>query len=243
MENYQIPKLMNRLEKNYKDYGSVDVCLATNMISVGLDVQRLGLMCCITQPKSTAEYIQATSRIGRNSKKPGLIFTVYNTARARDMSHFEQFKSYHSKIYSKVEAVSLTPYSIRVRDRALAAIFIAYIRNHINQEFRYNAEALEMINNEIIINNFKEMIKERIKFVDQNEIEDTMNEIDKIISDWKKIQPSILFDWFPDFTGKSPLFIQQNQEPHPSWKPEPFKVPTSMRNIDKESVIKIKGLE
>ena len=71
-----------------------------------------------------------------------------------------------------------------------------------------------MINNEIIINNFKEMIKERIKFVDQNEIEDTMNEIDKIISDWKKYNHRYYLI-ASDFTGKSLLFIQQNQEPHP----------------------------
>ena len=85
----------------------IDVLLATNMIAVGVDVPRLGMMVVANQPKSTAEYVQATSRIGRRA--PGLVFTVFNWARPRDLSHYETFEHFHATIYRQVEALSVTP--------------------------------------------------------------------------------------------------------------------------------------
>ncbi len=105
----------------------VDMVLASNMISVGVDVPRLGLMVVNGQPKSTAEYIQASSRVGRGL--PGLVVTLYNFGRPRDLSHFEHFSSYHAALYRSVEATSVTPWAARARDKALHAVFIALVRN------------------------------------------------------------------------------------------------------------------
>jgi Helicase conserved C-terminal domain len=104
----------------------IDVLLATNMLSVGVDVQRLGLMVVAGQPKTTAEYIQATSRVGR--RFPGLICTVYNWTRPRDLSHYERFEHYHATFYQQVEALSVTPFSPRARDRSLSALLVTLIR-------------------------------------------------------------------------------------------------------------------
>jgi hypothetical protein len=116
----------------------LDVLLATNMLSVGVDVRRLGLMVVAGQPKTTAEYIQATSRVGRAA--PGLVCTVLNWVRPRDLSHYERFEHYHATFYKHVEALSVTPFAPRAIDRGLAALLVACIRL-MGTEFNENLRA------------------------------------------------------------------------------------------------------
>ncbi len=141
-----IPRILDRLEavfgqpdengRNRKP--PYDVVLATNMISVGVDVNRLGLMIVASQPKATSEYIQATSRVGRAF--PGMVCTVYNWARPRDLSHYERFEHYHATFYKQVEALSVTPFSPRALDRGLSGVYVSQIRL-LQAEFNKNESA------------------------------------------------------------------------------------------------------
>ncbi|BBZ40277.1 DISARM system helicase DrmA [Mycobacterium conspicuum] len=105
-----------------------DVVLATSMLQVGVDVQRLGLMLVAGQPKNTAEYIQASSRVGRDANRPGLVVTLGNWARPRDLAHFEQFRHYHETFYAQVEALSVTPYSPTSLDRGIDGLLVSAAR-------------------------------------------------------------------------------------------------------------------
>ena len=124
----KIADTKRRLALPFHHKEHVDVAIATNMISVGLDITRLGLMAVTGQPKSAAEYIQATSRVGRDDKRPGIVVALLNVHRPRDRSHYERFKVWHGSFYRAVEATSVTPFSPRALDRALAAVVVSLAR-------------------------------------------------------------------------------------------------------------------
>ena len=118
-----------RLEAMSHEKRRVDWAIATNMISVGLDIQRLGLMMVLGQPKSHAEYIQATSRVGRDHHRPGLVVTLLNMYKPRDRSHYERFRHFHETFYRSVEVSSVTPFSVRALDRGFAGAMVGLSRH------------------------------------------------------------------------------------------------------------------
>lgn len=111
-----------------REVNPYDVVLATSMLQVGVDVTRLGLMLVVGQPKNTAEYIQASSRVGRDGNRPGLVLALGNWARPRDLAHFEQFRHYHETFYAQVEALSVTPFSVTSLERGLDGVLVSAAR-------------------------------------------------------------------------------------------------------------------
>ena len=145
----------------------IDVLLATSMIAVGVDVPRLGVMVVANQPKSTAEYIQATSRVGRVA--PGLIFTVYNWARPRDLSHYEQFEHFHANVYRHVEALSVTPFAERAIDRGLTGVLVALVRG-LERTYNGNLRAQEFDRHSTLADHAVRFLKRRSDVASDNAV-------------------------------------------------------------------------
>ncbi len=127
-ENDEIPQAIEELEVKYPGKQCVDVCLASNIIEVGVDIDRLSLMTIVGQPKTTAQYIQVSGRVGRQDGRPGLVIVLYSASKPRDRSHYERFTGYHQRLYAQVEPTSLTPFARPVLQRGLHGAAVALIR-------------------------------------------------------------------------------------------------------------------
>lgn len=183
MSSYDIPKKLSQLEIPYTSKECLDTAIATNMIAVGMDVDRLGLMVVTGQPKQNSEYIQATSRIGRSF--PGLVVTLYNPYRPRDLSHYENFTGYHSQLYRFVEGTTATPFSARARDRVLHALVISAIRLHYpNLANNDGAAAISELTDQQL-DEIKALILNRLNIIKPTAKADAEQEIDDFICNWK----------------------------------------------------------
>jgi hypothetical protein len=181
----EIIEILSELKVEAGNPAAVDVVLATNMVSVGVDVSRLGLMVMNGQPKTRSEYIQATSRVGR-SVFPGLVIAVLNAAKPRDRSHYETFFGWHSTIYRDVEATSVTPFASRARDRALHATLVAMIRHSdsaMEQRPRLEDAPTRLLADVV------EEIERRVLAIDSRERASCAAEIDDRLDNWQARSP------------------------------------------------------
>lgn len=183
MSSYEIPNKLKQLEATYESRDCLDTAVATNMIAVGMDVDRLGLMVVTGQPKQNSEYIQATSRIGRAF--PGLVIALYNPYRPRDLSHYENFTGYHSQLYRFVEGTTATPFSARARDRVMHALIIAAIRLKF-PEMASNPAASSIGNlSDEQITEVETLILDRLNIIKPSVRDDARTEIEQFIDWWK----------------------------------------------------------
>ena len=235
----QIPERLNELSLSFDPNSlgkAIDLCLATNIIEVGVDVDRLSLMTVIGQPITTSQYIQVSGRIGRkwygDKGQPGLVVMIYNYKSSRDLSYFEKFKQYHQKIYSQVEPTSLTPFSLPVLDKALHAIMVGYILQ--NTEIKkiescfYNPEKLNEIFN---------ILKSRIDLIDKNEKNTLIEIFTKRKNQWENRQPE---KWIAKNNDEDPPLLSYSGEfIKPEWENRVWPTPSSMRSVDSSAEVYI----
>ena len=183
MSSYDIPKNLGQLEVPFTSKDCLDTAIATNMIAVGMDVDRLGLMVVTGQPKQNSEYIQATSRIGRSF--PGLVVTLYNPYRPRDLSHYENFTGYHSQLYRFVEGTTATPFSARARDRVMHALIISAIRLRYPEMAANESAAAIGDLSAAQLNEIKKLILDRLNIVKPAAKIDAEHEMDVFLNNWK----------------------------------------------------------
>lgn len=248
----ELNETLDKLEKveysqaniEQKRYAS-NILLATNMISVGIDVARLNVMLMIGQPKLTSEYIQASSRVGRSF--PGIVVVQYDATKSRDRSHYERFKSYHESFYRYVEPTGATPFSKPARERALHAVLITLLRNRLGLDEDKSAICFDKETFSSQISEIENFIVSRVKSInDRNHIglkddsEEVRNEVEAFFDYWQEMVEECQEDGrIPLYFGKSfmvkkpremerRLLKQFNQQSYDRAK----ETMTSMRNVD-----------
>ncbi len=242
-----------RLEAPFYEKQRVDCAIATNMISVGLDIPRLGLMVVMGQPKTHAEYIQATSRVGRADDKPGLVVTMLNVHKPRDRSHYERFRHYHETFYRSVEAGSVTPFSARALDKGLAGALVTLARH--GQPVLTPPQGVEHIKDvsRLIVNKICDAFQERINSLpieDEAEREERLRSVHdriadlidswiKVVDDYKNEGVQVKYQKYEYKHGKH-LLLDMLEKDHESEHHEKFRVNRSMRDVEPDVNLFIK---
>jgi hypothetical protein len=244
----KVKRTKDRLNHPYADADRIDVLLASNMISVGVDIDRLGLMVVAGQPKTTAEYIQASSRVGRQARWPGLVVTALNLHKSRDRSHYEHFATYHESFYRFVEATSVTPFSGPALDRGLAGTLVAMAR-FASHELTPPKGVMGLPAKRALANEAAERIAARaagqpeLHHEAQKKLEDEVRKrCQNLLDTWTELVTSTAEDpkqrrysrYDRDKTGGKPLLFPPLDEDRPAdGTPDSrFAAPTSLRDVE-----------
>lgn len=231
----QQPRLLERLSLPYTDKGVVDFLATTNMLSVGVDVSRLGLMLMNGQPKATAEYIQATSRVGRSST-PGLVFGLFRATKPRDRSHYENFRSYHSALYRHVEPTSVTPYSSPSRDRALHAALVILVRHRVG--LAADATAGRVLDHLTEVRDLADRLVEVVGRVEPRERSGALAYLERFIEDWvdrSKTAQADSKNLYYKTNGKGQMNLLKDFNA----RGDAWSTLGSMRNVDRQSLVEV----
>lgn len=228
-----IPRAIEELEVTADDPDCIDVCLASNIIEVGVDIDRLSLMTIVGQPKTTAQYIQVSGRVGRRwYERPGLVVTIYGASKPRDRSHYEHFRDYHERLYAEVEPTSLTPFAWPVLRRGLHGAAVALLRQS-NPERGVFPFPQQEFDDAISV------LRERASLVDPNELGVLDAEASRRRGEganWNRTA------WNGNVLGGDPLqglMRYAGSAAVAGAKAPIWDVPSSMRNVDAECRLRI----
>ena len=226
----EIPKVLGQLNIPFGQPGSIDTLLASNMLSVGVDIPRLGLMVVNGQPKTMSEYIQATSRVGRQ-RVPGLIVTIYNNNKPRDRAHYETFETWHSSLYRSIEATSVTPFASRARDKALHSALVALAR-HLLPSFSdptLTPEKRIELEQEVL-----PVLRSRIRTIDERELAAAEKQLATLLDEWE--DRGKLKSYWNDFAFRNSLLISAEtaaaRKTSGLSETAAWETPNSMRNVE-----------
>jgi hypothetical protein len=251
----KLAEARRRLECGFHDSQRVDCAIATNMISVGLDIQRLGLMVVLGQPKAHSEYIQATSRVGRDDERPGLVVTLLNIHKPRDRSHYERFRHYHETFYRSVEVGSVTPFSARALDRGFAGALVALARH--SQPEMSPPQGVEQIANvrAVLERRLLDAFLERVRqqpFADEDEREERLrsvqNRVVDLLDSWRKVFDDYQFAGVAmqyqkyELPQRKPLLREMLDTDFDSEHHRKFRVNRSLRDVEPEVNLFLKDL-
>ncbi|MGW6783112.1 helicase-related protein [Streptomyces sp. NPDC054987] len=185
----ELPNDLRELGRSVDDGDrAVDVVLSSNMLSVGIDVPRLAAMLMVGQPKTTSEYIQATSRVGRG-RNNGIVTTLFRSNRARDRSHFETFRGYHQTLYRNVEPTSVTPWSVASRERSLAGALVALVRHSFSSLADNDSASRLDLSDDLMRQAVDGLVATFVGLVGRSEeleAEETETEVWRLMHDWDR---------------------------------------------------------
>jgi hypothetical protein len=237
-----IPKLLEQLEvslavreksPNKKDFlNPIDACLASSIIEVGVDIPRLALMTIVGQPKTTSQYIQVSSRVGRDQSKPGLVVVIYGQTKPRDRSHYEKFRPYHQRLYAQVEPTSVTPFSPPAVDRTLHGLIVAMVRQfgEIDKSAK-TPDPFPCQPDSELRKKIEEIVLERVRAIAPDQEERVMSRLAQRLSQWKA--------WNPDSYGEfgkapidAPLMYPAGSTEPAQWGGRSWSTMSSLRNVD-----------
>jgi len=210
----------------------VDVCLASSIIEVGVDIPRLSLMAIVGQPKTTSQYIQVSSRVGRDGDKPGLVAVLYGQGKPRDRSHYERFRSYHQRLYAQVEPTSVTPFSLPAVDRSLHGVVIAAVRQlgELEREGQH-PDPFPLAEGEQLRDIVEDMIRKRVAFVSPDEEVAVMDRLRKRLNEWQSWNPAD-YGGFGTLPEHPPLMYPAGAIPPAEWNNHSWPTLSSLRDVD-----------
>lgn len=230
LSNGEVTDAIGELKKRVGEETTTDVCLASNIIEVGVDIDRLSLMTVVGQPKNTAQYIQVTGRVGRAwYERPGLVITLYKSSISRDKSHFEHFKEYHQKLYTHVEATSVTPFSEPCLKRGLYGVIIGWLRQSHDNNIAYSPAGIHQYTDEL--DKLKTVILDRVQKVDISQVQVVETHFDKVIN---HLLNSEAQKWDSKGSKNSSYYLMRyaGEYVEDRYKETAKPVLTSMRNVD-----------
>jgi len=242
IRNDEIPLAIKKLEAKYdgNTFSSIEACLASNIIEVGVDIDRLSLMSVVGQPKTTSQYIQVTSRVGRSDDAPGMVCVIFNPGKPRDRSHFEHFRSFHQKLYAQVEPTSVTPFSPPAVDRVLHAIIVAAARQLQSETDAQSPRPFPLQEKDDFRTKIENLIMSRVGIVDPSEETEVRRVLNRRLKEWQGWDP-VEYGGFGAPPENAPLMHPAGSTAPPEWSGHSWPTMMSMRNVDAGCEAEITG--